>query len=171
MDRNELKIKLSLKQKELQTSYTNLSIKAQENATVKIIEYLGEYVKNNILPDTKDFRVIATNELDNGVQGECYYDYDLVAINSLCFQKALSSSKYNEFLRCFDIIIHELRHIWQYLEFWDFSTYTDPNSSWDGYYNHPTEIDARNFAKNSIHNLWDKLINIYNACIDIVKAL
>lgn len=169
MNRDNLKAALSQKHLELQTAY--MAAENQEYAVISIIEYLGEYVKNNILPDTRDFQVVVTDDLDKDTRGQCYYDYDLVAINAWYFRKALAGERYQAFLRCFDTVIHELRHVWQYMELWDFSDYVNPEVDMDGYYNHPTEVDARDFAKASIHNLWSALLDIYTACIDIIKAL
>ena len=169
MNRNDLKVALSQKQLELQTAYM-MSLN-KEYAAASVIEYLGEYVKNNILPDTRDFQVVVTDDLDKNTRGQCYYDYDLVAINAWYFKKALAGERYQAFLQCFDTVIHELRHVWQFIELWDFDDYVDPTTDVDGYYNHPTEVDARRFAKTSIHNLWNKLISVYDACIDIVKAI
>lgn len=169
MNRDDLKAALSQKHLELQSVY--MTAENQEYAAISIIEYLGEYVKNNILPDTRDFQVVVTDDLDKDTRGQCYYDYDLVAINAWYFRKALAGERYQAFLRCFDTVIHELRHVWQYLELWDFNDYIDPTIDMNGYYNHPTEIDAREFAKNSIHDLWSNLLDIYTDCINIVKAL
>lgn len=169
MNKDDLKAVLSQKQLELKTAYM-MSLN-KDKAVVSVVKYLGEYVKNNILPDTYEFQVIITDDLDKGTQGQCFYDYDLVAINACYFRKALAGERYQAFLKCFDTVIHELRHVWQYMELWDFSDYVDPTTDMNGYYNHPTEVDAREFAKSSIHNLWSKLINIYDACIDIIKAI
>lgn len=169
MNRDNLKAALSQKHLELHVAY--MAAKDQKYAATSVIEYLGEYVKNNILPDTNGFQIVVTDDLDKDVRGQCYYAYDLIAINAWYFREALEGKKYQAFLKCFDTVIHELRHVWQYLELWDFDDYIDPTIDMDGYYNHPTEIDARNFAKTSIRNLWVTLLDIYTDCINIVRAL
>ena len=88
MNRDNLKAALSQKHLELHAAY--MSAKDQKHAADSIVEYLGEYVKNNILPDTRDFQVVVTDDLDKDVRGQCYYAYDLVAINAWYFREALN---------------------------------------------------------------------------------
>lgn len=100
----------------------------------------------------------------------CVYVYAYIVVckdlNTLCIPAILSCSTGDELkhfgftngkyiycridLYCVDIfntVAHEIRHIWQLKNGFDFSDYVANPEDFDEYWNHPAEIDAREYAR------------------------
>ena len=167
MTREELKDALKYMHSELTDAYNNVINK--EKAIKEISQYISDYVKRDMKNVELDF--VLTDELESRTAGQYYETHRLAAMNINFLDKALSGNKYNKMLRVIDSYYHEARHAWQWDEWWDFSDYVDGNDDYNNYYNHPTEVDAREFAFNKVHSLKDKLISIYADLINLARSI
>lgn len=126
-----------------------------------IIKLINSYCKEKL--NLKYYYPVFETKLRNGVVGRYNSKYGEIEMDPkvLKYIEYILEGRYNAVAVSIDALLHEFRHAWQFEGNMKVTEYVSSEEDINKYINHPTEIDAREWAKN----------NLSNACAYIAEHL